>query len=447
MTQNRSKLTKTRSDILAVLKHTIAQTNPEKVLKEQVTVKSSKLTVHGKTFDLKQYQSIYIVGGGKAVFLMAKAIEQMMGEYITAGHINVPQIVPGVLKKISCTKATHPIPSKENVEGAKKIRAIAEKARKDDLVIALISGGGSAMMCLPHRDISLEDKMETTSLLLKKSATIHEINRVRKHLSLIKGGYLATYASPATVLGLYISDIIDDLFDIQASGPTAPDTSTFADAILILKHHSLWDVVPAGVRRHLEAGMAGKTPETPKMQHPAFKKVFNYTLCNHRTALLAACAKAKELGYHVLPLTSSLQGEAREVALSLAAIGKEIANYDTPLKKPAMIIATGETTVHVTGDGQGGRNQELVLSACRKLLPNMVVASFGTDGVDGITPAPVAGAMADHSTLEKAQKRNMDIMRFLQDNDSYHFFKATDGHIITGPTGTNVGDVMVVVVT
>lgn len=439
-------LKKVRKDILTLLEHVCIRIDPHGAMRQAVRLEKKNLIVAGKHFDVSRYKRIYVVGGGKAVFAMAHALEQILGTFITKGHINVVQGKPGVLKRITYTEAGHPVPTAQGVLGTKKMVALLEEAEKDDLVIALISGGGSACMPLPVDGVSLQEKIELTQLFLKSNATIHEINTVRKHLSLWKGGHLAQYASPATVIGLYISDIVGDDFATQASGPVAPDTTTFADAITILKRKNIWDTVSPSIKMHLERGLHDTTLETPKPGNNFFEKVFNVTICNHRTSLLAVAEKARELGYTPLPLTSFLEGEAREVATALMGVAAEVKQHDSPVKKPAVIIASGEIPVHVQGTGSGGRNQEAVLAASLKLAQGITFVSFATDGVDGLTPSPVAGAIADEFTQQRACKKNMDTYAHLANNDSYTFFNTLGDHIITGVTGTNVGDLVLIII-
>ena len=398
---------------------------------------------------MSDYDNIYVVGAGKAVYRMALAVEKLLGRKIADGFINIPELpARNTLKRIKISKARHPTPSIQGVRGTKRIIQILKKAGTRDLVIGIISGGGSALMPLPAEGITLKEKIALTSLLLKTPATIHEINVVRKHLSHIKGGQFACLAYPATLVTLFVSDIIGDPFDIQASGPTAPDPSTFNDAIFILKKYAIWNRTPECIRERLTRGAEGIIPETPKSDHEAFRKgkIYNFTIGNHWSAVEAAKKKGIGLGYHTLDLTSSIQGEAREVSKVILSIGKDIQRYQVPLKKPALIIAGGETTVHVQGKGKGGRNQELVLSAVSQLQEGITIASFGTDGVDGINPSPVAGAIADASTYNRCSQKKISPHTYLAHNDSYHFFKKVGGHILTGHTGTNVGDLILLIV-
>lgn len=437
---------KARRDICKILEAVLRAVDPYALVKKNLEPRRNRLIVaRSLTLDLNHYRRIFVVGAGKAVYKMALAVEDILRSRIVGGCINIPTLPSkNHLRKIVACKARHPTPDIRGVYGTKQIAKTLKSAGKDDLVIAVISGGGSALMPFPAQGITLKEKIALTSLLLKTPATIHEINVVRKHLSQIKGGQFACMAYPATLITLYISDIIDDPFDIQASGPTAPDPSTFKDAMVILKKYEIWDRAPKAVRARLTKGAQGLIPETPNASHEAFCKgrIYNFTIGNHNTAVEAAGRAGRKLGYHTLELTSAMQGEAREAAKGIVAIGKHIVQYRKPVRPPALLVAGGETTVHVRGKGAGGRNQELVLAALTQLRNGMTIASFGTDGVDGMTPLPVAGAIADVGTRERAMRLRIDPQKFLANNDSYHFFTKVRNNILTGPTGTNVGDLI-----
>lgn len=445
-----AKQRKVRREVCKILEQVLKGVDPYKLVQRNLKLKGNTLKVAGSLkLDLFQYQNIYVAGAGKAVYKMALAVEDLLRQQITGGCINIPALpANNKLKKITICKARHPVPDVHGVYGTKQIKRTLIKAGKKDLVLAVISGGGSSLMPLPVEGVTLKEKIKLTSLLLKTPATIHEINVVRKHLSQIKGGQFACLADPATLVTLYISDIVDDSFDTQASGPTAPDPSTFRDAIGILMKHGIWNKAPKSIKKHLEQGAQGIIPETPKAKHKAFctGQIYNFTIGNHNTALQAAVRTGKKLGYHVVELTSALEGQAREVSQAILAVGKHVNRYGKPARKPALILASGETTVNVRGKGKGGRNQELVLSVIQQLQDGMTMASFGTDGIDGFTPIPVAGAIADFTTHEKALRRKLDVREFLVNNDSYHFFKPLRDHIHTGPSGTNVGDLIMLVV-
>lgn len=451
LNQSQLAISKIRKDLLHIIESVLTAIDPFNLVKQNFSLKDNNVLTAAKRIrlNLNHFEHIYVVGAGKAAYKMALAVEQTLKSRITAGSINIPALpAKNELKRIKIAQASHPTPNQRGVNGAKRIRQILAKTTGKDLVIAVISGGGSSLLPLPADGISLKEKIKLTSLLLKTPATIHEINVIRKHLSQIKGGQLACMAYPATVVGLYISDIVDNSFEIQASGPTAPDTSTFADAVRILKKYDIWNKTPKNIRARFFKGVKGLLPETPKKTHKVFTsgKVHNFTIGNHNTAVKAAAEMGKKSGYHCLELTSSLQGEAREVSKMIVAVGKHVARYNKPIKKPALIVAGGETTVHVRGTGKGGRNQELVLAAIPQLQKGMTIVSFGTDGVDGITPEYVAGAIADTDTAKLASRKKLDIQKFLSNNDSYNFFKTIGGHIKTGPSGTNVGDLILLAV-
>lgn len=439
-----------RRDLLAVLEHVLPAIDPYSLTRDNLKLRGNRLTVAKKlTLDLSRYRNIYVLGAGKAVYKMALAVERLLASRITSGWINIPALPEGnELRRIWINLARHPKPDRAGVHGSKQIRSILEKAGKGDLIIAVISGGGSALMPLPAEGLTLSEKIKLTSLLLRTPATIDEINVVRKHMSGIKGGQFARYAYPATVVALYVSDIIDDPFDIQASGPTAPDPSTFSDAIEILKHHGIWHSAPRSIRTRFMLGAKGAIPETPKSKDEVFRngRVHNFTIANHYTSCAASAEAGKRLGYNVLPLTSHIQGEAREVAKVIIAIGKQVQRYGKPVSKPALIIASGETPVHVRGKGKGGRMQELGLAGLLHIQNGMTLAAFATDGVDGITPQPMAGAIGDLGTKQRGQKMDLDVQKYLTDNNSYAYFKQVGDHIITGPSGTNVGDLILLAV-
>jgi glycerate 2-kinase len=437
---------KARAYALKSLEAAINAVDPQEIIKRELSLKNNVLKVNGYSFDLRKMKNVYVVGGGKAGGLMAEALEQVLGSRIAAGVVNVPRGSPHKTSITKLHEASHPVPDASGVEGTRHMLALVERAKKDDLIICLISGGGSSLMPLPRGEVSIEDKRKVTDVLLKCGATINEINTVRKHISYFKGGWLAKRAYPATILNLVLSDVLGDPLDFIASGPTVPDSTTFADAVGVLKKYQLWNTVPASVKKVLSDGERGVIPETPKAGDKAFKKVYNVVIGNCRSASLAAYNILKSDGLNTLLLTSLLEGEARQVGNLLTSIGREIFASGNPVEKPAAIVAGGETTVSVVGKGKGGRNQEIALAAALKLkvLDGVVVASLSTDGVDG--PTDAAGAIADGKTLMRADKTGLNAEEFLAVNDSYNFFAKLEDLIFTGPTGTNVNDVSVIVV-
>ena len=323
---------------------------------------------------------------------------------------------------------------------------ILRQATVDDLVICLISGGGSALMALPAPGITLADKQATTQALLACGATINEVNSVRKHLSMSKGGNFALLAHPAEVITLILSDVVGSPLDVIASGPTVPDPSTFADACDVLQRYEVMERVPPAVRQRLEDGRAGRLDDTPTAGHPAFARTFNLVVADNRIAARAAVSEAASLGFNALLLSTSVEGEAREIAKFYAALGREIEETNAPLPAPACLVAGGETTVTLRGHGKGGRNQEMALAAALKIrdLQRTLIVCAATDGSDG--PTDAAGAMVDGDTLRRAGDAGLDPLAYLADNNSYEFFDRLGDLIRTGPTNTNVNDLTMVFV-
>jgi hydroxypyruvate reductase len=383
---------------------------------------------------LPSFRSIYVIGAGKASAQMARAMERLLGPRITAGEINVKDGHGAPLRRIQINECGHPVPDQRGVDGARRIAQIASQATADDLIVCLISGGASALLPLPAPPITLAEKQKTTRLLLHSGASIHEMNCVRKHISQIKGGQLARLAYPATLLTLILSDVIGDDLDVIGSGPTVPDRSTLADARAIFEKYGIGNKLPEAAQ------------ETPKPGDRIFAKTHNVIVGSNALAVDAAEVEARRLGFHTLVLSTVLEGEAREIARVHAAIAKEIGATGRPVKIPACVISGGETTVAVRGKGLGGRNQEFALAAALDIagLKNVVILSAGTDGTDG--PTDAAGAIADGTTLVRAQALGLNAPAFLANNDSYRFFEATGDLIKTGPTGTNVADIQLVLV-
>jgi hydroxypyruvate reductase len=397
---------------------------------------------HLARHDFTRYRHIYVLGAGKAGASMAHAAERVLGRRIKRGLLNVKYGHTARLTRIELNECGHPVPDERGVEGSRRIAEIAAGAGAGDLVLCLISGGASALLPLPVDPISLAEKQETTKLLLACGASIHEFNAVRKHISQIKGGHLARLAYPARVLSLLLSDVPGDQLDVIGSGPTVPDASTFADARVILEKYAILDRVPASVRERIARGERGEIAETPKPGDPIFRRVRNVLTGSNRLAVDAAAARARELGFRTLVLSTFIEGETREIARMHAAIAKEIVRFGRPVKPPACIITGGETTVTLHGDGLGGRNQEFVLAAAVDIagLANVAVLSAGTDGTDG--PTDAAGAIADGRTLGRDPRAR----QFLARNDSFHYFEGLGDLVVTGPTNTNVMDVRLILV-
>jgi hydroxypyruvate reductase len=441
-----SNIEKLRKHARQIFEAGLQAVDPVEAIKRHSRLEKELLFIGDRQFSLNDYDRILVVGAGKAVAPMARAVEDLLADRISEGVIVVKDEHGLPLKKIRVCEASHPVPDERGVTGTEEILALVEKAGERDLVICLISGGGSALLIAPVGDISLEDKQNATKLLLASGATIHEFNTIRKHLSRAKGGRLAQMAYPATVASLILSDVVGDDLDVIASGPTVPDSSTFQDAEKILKDYGIWNQLASSVRHCIEKGSSGQIEDTPKSDNPAFQQSSQELVGTNLQALEAAAKTAERLGYRPLILSSKAEGEAREVAKFFTAIGKEVLDSENPLNPPVCVLCGGETTVTLQGDGRGGRNQEFALAAALSIegLNNMVVLSGGTDGTDG--PTDAAGAIADGTTLARARENGLDPKDFLRRNDSYSFFQKLDDLVMTGPTRTNVMDIFMLLV-
>jgi hydroxypyruvate reductase len=374
---------------------------------------------------------------------MAQAAVEILGERLSSGVVLVKEGYAGQAATgltVELIEAGHPIPDERGVRGSARIIDLLEQAQAQDLVIALVSGGASAIMVSPVPGVTLADIQSLTALLLACGASVNEINCMRKHLEQLKGGKLARQASPAPVAALILSDVVGDPLDSIGSGPTAPDPTTFADAYAVMKKYGLLQQAPQAIVDHLRSGFDGDLPDNPKAGDPLFREVYNLLIGSNTLAAEAAVRQAQIEGFNTLLLTTYLEGEARYAGRFLAAIARQIDRDGRPLPRPACLVAGGETTVTVRGDGLGGRNQEVALGAVEGLsrLHEVALVTLATDGGDGLTPA--AGAVATSDTLQRAQQLGMDLSDHLQRNDAYHFFEPLDDLLIPGPTLTNVND-------
>lgn len=415
--------------------------DPVAAIQRHVQRRGDMLLIADRQYDLKKYEKVFIVGAGKATAPMARALEDLLEDRIQAGVIVVKGGHGLPLKHVKVCEGGHPVPDEGGVRGTEEILSLVKDAGERDLVICLISGGGSALLIAPPENISLEDKQAATKLLLACGATIHELNTIRKHLSRSKGGRLAQTAHPATVISLILSDVVGDDLDVIGSGPTVPDSSSFKETENILKNYGVWKDLALSIRDHIQKGLAGKIPETPKSGDAVFERCSQILVGTNLQAMKAAGQAAERLGYRPLILSAKVEGEAREVARVHAAIAREIVDSGNPVSPPACVLFGGETTVTLQGDGKGGRNQEYALAAAQALegSDRIVMLSGGTDGTDG--PTDAAGAIADGHTIARAHKKGLNALDYLKRNDSYHFFQQLDDLIITGPTRTNVMDV------
>ena len=418
-----------RRDSRAIFKAAVAAANPAAMVEAALR----------RRRDLGRYQRIFVVGAGKASGTMARAAEKVLGKRITTGCVALKDGDSAKCRRIDLRACGHPVPDERGVAAAQRIAELCRTAGDRDLILCLLSGGASALLPAPAPPVTLAEKQQTTKLLLASGATIHQINAVRKHISVIKGGQLARLAAPARVVSLILSDVVGDQLDVIGSGPTAPDASTFADALAVLDRFNLRGRVPPSVRHRLETG----TEETPKPGDPLFERVENLIVGSNQKSLQAAALKAKSLGYRTLILASTIEGETIDVARMHGAIARQIRLSGQPLQPPACVISGGETTVTIRGEGKGGRNQEFALAAAIDIagLRDTLIFSVGTDGTDG--PTDAAGALADGETCKRSA---IDPAQALARNDSYPFFKNLGDLIVTGSTGTNVMDLHLILV-
>jgi glycerate 2-kinase len=450
-TLGRFSLEEMREMAKQIFSKAVSAVDPARKLKETVRIEGNQLLIRTeegseKAFHLDGFKNIFLAGAGKASASMASAMEQIFKDRITQGIITAKYGHTLPLKKTAIIEAGHPIPDQKGFEGAKKIQSLLKSSGPGDLAIFLLSGGGSALLPLPVEGISLEEKQKVTQLLLDCGADIGEINTIRKHISQIKGGWLARWAYPSTVIAFILSDVVGDPLDVIGSGPTVPDPSTYEDAWEILQKFDLIDRVAQSVQKHLSLGREGKIQETPKPGEPVFEKVHNMIIGSNIIALRSAEREASSLGLHTAVLSSSIVGDTREAARFHSAIAKEVLSSGHPIARPACIISGGETTVAIKGSGLGGRNQEFTLAAALEIrgFEKIVFLSGGTDGTDG--PTDAAGAIADHTTVERAKAMGLDPKVYLENNDSYPFFQRLGDLLFTGPTHTNVMDVRIILV-
>ncbi len=437
---------KLRDDARAIFDTGLKEANPIVAVKEHLRRDGNKLLLEDQVYELDNFEKIYVIGMGKAAASMAQAIEEILGDKLSGGIVNVKYGHAVALEKIKINEAAHPVPDEAGLSGSKEIIELLKSTLEKDLVICLISGGGSALLPVPAGNLTLEDKQLVTQSLLDCGANIHEINSIRKQISAVKGGRLAALVYPSTLISLILSDVIGDDLDVIASGPTVPDTHTFHDCRNIINKYELDEKVSKKVIDYIEAGCDGKIEDTPKPDSPIFKKTQNAIVGSNILAVNAAKKKAQDLGYNTLILSTFIHGETEEVAKVHTAIAREITFSGNPVSRPACVISGGETTVTIEGKGQGGRNQEFVLAAAIDIdgLDNVVVLSGGTDGNDG--PTDAAGAIADGNTISRGNKSGLNAYEYLCENNSYNYFDPLGDLLITGPTNTNVMDLRIILV-
>ncbi len=442
-----SKEAELRDHARSIFAAAVKAADPVEAVLRHLRVEGSELIAGMARFPLSRFRRIRVIGAGKAGATMAQAVERALDGRVEGGLVNVKYGHLAPVVRVELNECAHPVPDEAGVAGAKRIATIAREAGEDDLLLCVMSGGGSALLPLPATPVTLEEKQRVTGLLLDCGATIHEINAVRKHISEVKGGQLARLAFPAAVISLMLSDVIGDDLDVIGSGPTAPDASTWQTAREVLNKFEIWERVPASVRARIESGLRGEVSDTPKAGDVSLARTENLVVGSNLLAVEAAAAKARELGYRAVILSTFIEGETRDVARMHAAIAKQTVRFGQPVPPPVCLISGGETTVTLCeGHGLGGRNQEFALAAALDIagLENIVIMSGGTDGTDG--PTDAAGALADGFTVKRAADRGCAAKDSLARHDAYPFFKALDDLLKTGPTNTNVMDVRLVLV-
>jgi glycerate-2-kinase len=437
-------LQKERKLLFDLLEETIRAVHPKEVFKKKVQLKKDDIIINNtQKVSLKDRNRIFIIGAGKASGQMAIELAKILNDKLTQGIVNVPKKIINELQNLNkwnfpleFSPADHPTPSKKTIKGTKKILQLVEETNPNDLIFCLISGGGSALLELPIQSITLNDLTELFNRLTENGATIHELNIVRKHLSSVKGGKLLRYTSPAEVVSLIISDVIDDKLDTIASGPTAPDTSSWLDVKNVLKKYHLWNnKMFIHIQKIIQKGIENQIEDTLKKDNKLFNQVRNILLATNKNACIKIREGYAKKGYKTKML-QPIYGEARD-------IGKTIAEKIVEVKEPTAIIAGGETTVRIKGSGKGGRNQELALAAVKTISDrkDILLCSIASDGIDG--PTNAAGAIIDGITYQEGLQKGLQPETFLEKNDSYHYFKKINGLIITGQTGTNVMDLVI----
>lgn len=442
-----------RWQALQILGAALAAVEPGAAVRNALSLEAASglLRVADQSYNLNEIERIFVVGAGKAGTPMAQAVAEELGERLTSGAVTVKygygpaHALSGAAGRIQIREAGHPVLDEAGIAATGQLTALLQNLTGRDLVIAVISGGGSALLEQPVAGVTLADMQALTGAMLRSGATINQMNTVRKHLSQVKGGQLARLVAPARLVGLLLSDVVGSPLDVIASGPTVPDTSTYGEALALIEQLEL-ENVPPSILSHLKRGAAGEIAETPKPGDRLFERVQNVVIGDNRVAALAALKQARELGFNTLLLSTFIEGEAREVIKVLAGVAREVLATGQPVVRPACIIAGGETTVTVRGDGLGGRNQEMALAAAFAIegLDDVMIVPLATDGSDG--PTDAAGAIAEGDTLARARALNLNPLDFLNRNDAYRFFEKAGGLIKTGPTNTNVNDLTLVLI-
>ena len=437
---------KLRKDARTLFDRALREADPGKCVLEHLELRDEHLKVAGESFDLSEFESLYVIAFGKAASSMAAALEELLGDRITEGIVVSNVHAEGAFRKMNFHLSSHPVPDEKSFRAAKEALSLLEKSGERDLVIFLISGGGSSILAMPSEGLTMQDIRAVTQKLMLSGVDTYGLNTVRKKMSQIKGGGLLKKALPSKVITLILSDVVGDRLEFIASGPTVPDTTTYEDAWRVIEALELEHKIPPRVVVHLERGRKGNA--APAMDSQLYEQSGATTVIvgNNHKAIISMEKTAEEIGYNTLFLSSQISGEAREVAKVLAGISFDIKRFGRPVRKPACILFGGETTVNVTGRGRGGRNTETALSFCFEIIGSSgIVGLFaGTDGIDG--PTDAAGAICDGQSRLAARSMGISARDHLANNDSYSFFETLGDLVKTGSTGTNVMDVGVVLI-
>lgn len=434
-----------KESLFQIIDSAINSVKPAQLIPQKVMLEGGSLIIDKYKFNLASYKKVYVVGAGKASASMAVELEKLLGSKISDGIVSTKYGHTAPCSRIKIIESGHPVLDENGLRAGDEILQLVSHADEDDLVICLLSGGGSSLLEKLPDEITLSELQSVFGVLLTCGANIEEMNVVRRHLSKIKGGLLAESIYPATCVSLILSDVINDPLEAISGGVTSPDPSTFKDAFDLLEKYKIKDQIPVNILKYISMGIQGRIPETMKSGNEIFDKVTNIILGNNKEALIRAKEKAESLGFNAQIYSDNIQGEAREIGKLAATIAKDIFLADKPIRKPACVLIGGETTVQIKGNGKGGRNQELTLSALIEMEDlefNYIIASCGTDGTDG--PTDAAGAIASKEILQLSKELDLFPLTFLENNDSFTFFQKTGGLLITGPTGTNVMDIIIV---
>jgi len=430
--------------VTQVLSAALASVEPHKAVVSTLRRVENILQVGGMTHDLADYDNIHLIGFGKAVIAMAAGVLEVLGGEVNGGFLIAKHLDEdagsSIPDSITVSRGNHPVPGEDTFRSSQALVAYCEQVQRDDLVIVLISGGGSALCSTPNEGITAADMQALTSALLACGAEIQEMNTIRKHVDRIKGGGLAQLLAPATVITLILSDVIGSPLNVIASGPTVLDQTSFTDVAGIFDQYQIWETIPQSISSLVIDGLQGLVTDTPKEGADCFMRVQNVLIADNAMACRAAQAACQAGGVIVHLMTTYLHGEAREVGKVLASFAHQIRHSGEPFPPPCCLIFGGETTVTLKGTGKGGRNQEVVLGAVRSLagLPDVLLITLATDGEDG--PTDAAGAWATGETFAEARVMGFSVDQALTDNDAYHFFEALNQIVHTGPSGTNVND-------